>query len=53
MHVPPPCKRDCPNRSITCHSTCEDYQKWFKRRRKIKTELNKQKDMEWRNFNGR
>ena len=24
-----PC-RDCPNRTITCHGKCEDYQTWKK-----------------------
>ena len=27
-----PCTRDCPNRSGTCHGTCEAYDKWTKKR---------------------
>lgn len=53
MHVPPPCGKNCPNRTAGCHSTCEKFIKWDKRRRKLKSEINKEKEMSWRNFNGR
>lgn len=53
MHVPPPCGKVCPKRSATCHATCKDFIKWDKRRRKLKSEINKEKEMSWRNFNGR
>ena len=26
--VPIPCKRDCPMRTESCHSTCPDYKKY-------------------------
>ena len=53
MHVPPPCGKNCPNRTLGCHSACAPYKKWEERRRKIKSALNKEKDMLGRNFNGR
>lgn len=28
---PSPCDRDCPKRSVECHSTCKDYIKWKKK----------------------
>lgn len=37
--ITPPCKSDCPNRSITCHSNCSEYIEF---RNKI-DEINKRK----------
>lgn len=53
MHVPPPCGKNCPKRSAGCHSTCDKFKEWDERRRKIKSEYNKERELLWRNFNGR
>lgn len=29
-----PCKKDCPDRSPTCHQTCTDYLEFFEYRRR-------------------
>ena len=32
MHKENPCKRDCPERSPTCHAECEKYLTWVESR---------------------
>lgn len=45
MHIPPPCGKVCPNRSIECHATCEKYIEWLNRRKKIKSKIKKEKEL--------
>ena len=40
----PPCKRDCPDRSPTCHCTCEKYKAYAEQKRgerKVRYEASK------------
>ena len=37
-----PCKPDCPDRSETCHGTCEKYKKYCEENGKVK-----KKEKEW------
>lgn len=39
----PPCKRDCPGRSGTCHDTCEEFIEWKRKLREMKEGLRKEK----------
>lgn len=32
VHIQNPCKRDCPERSPTCHAHCEKYLTWVESR---------------------
>jgi radical SAM superfamily enzyme len=38
-----PCK-DCPDRSVGCHSTCQGYNDWLTEMEKLKAEMAKQYD---------
>lgn len=38
------CTRDCPDREVGCHSTCEKYQSWRDEYNKIEAGIRKQKD---------
>ena len=38
----PPCKRDCPGRSGTCHDTCEEFVAWKKALVEAKRALRKE-----------
>ena len=40
-----PCEKDCSERSITCHGTCEKYISWKKDHDKRKEEIAKAKMM--------
>lgn len=31
-----PCKKDCEGRSVTCHGTCEKYQKFLKKNEQMR-----------------
>lgn len=41
----PPCSRDCPDRSITCHSTCERYLDYFAENEKIRKAKQREHDI--------
>lgn len=41
-----PCKRDCPDRTGTCHDTCEAFLEWKKRLREMKEGLRKERAIE-------
>lgn len=34
-----PCTKDCPKRSPTCHSECEEYLAFFEERQRINKEM--------------
>lgn len=36
-----PCTKDCPKRSPTCHSECEEYLAFFEERQRINQERHK------------
>lgn len=40
----PPCKRGCPDRSPTCHTTCEKYKEYRKRRDEALAKQHKDSD---------
>lgn len=37
-----PCKKDCPERSATCHATCEKYSEFSEENRKEKEKIKKE-----------
>jgi hypothetical protein len=45
----PPCK-DCPNRQIGCHSTCEKYSEFRKERDALNEKIHKQKEAEYAEY---
>lgn len=40
----PPCHRDCPNRSSSCHGECEDYILYAKKKEEERQNRKKYKD---------
>lgn len=47
MAVNGPCRKDCPNRSITCHAECEEYKVWQQARRKELDNRQTQKEIDY------
>lgn len=47
MRIPPPCGPACPKREFKCQIYCEEYKKWDKRRKEIKSKINKEKELYW------
>ena len=47
MRIPPPCGKNCPKRELRCQASCEEYKQWEKRRREIKSKINKEKALDW------
>ena len=47
MHIPPPCGKVCPNRTIECRLSCEKYKQWEEKMREIKSKINKKKKLDW------
>lgn len=45
MRIPPPCGTNCPDRELYCHASCEKYKEWEKRRRELKSKINKEKEL--------
>ena len=41
-----PCKRDCPERSATCHIECAKYNEWHDKRSAELRDIYKKKDLE-------
>ena len=43
---PPPCVKDCPKRTATCHANCKAYKDWKKKieEEKSKIKANEEKD---------
>lgn len=41
-----PCKKDCPNRSGTCHAECKEYLEWQEERKAFVKEVNKKRALE-------
>lgn len=39
------CCKDCPNRSVGCHGTCEEYQKQSKAHNEMLNKKNHEKEM--------
>lgn len=37
-----PCKKDCPKRSATCHSTCKEYLEFFENNREENEKIKKE-----------
>lgn len=43
-----PCRRDCPNRQVGCHATCEKYIEFDKnRKRELQERLDKTRNNEY------
>lgn len=42
--IKPPCSKDCSDRTVGCHSVCEAYNNYVKRKDEIKKEIYKKKD---------
>ena len=45
--ITPPCHRECPNRTETCHATCEDYILYSKRKEEERQNRKKVKDIHY------
>lgn len=43
VHIQNPCKRDCAERSPTCHAECEKYFKWREAREAEQAEKDKKR----------